>query len=229
MKSAEDAIIYLFQQGEENAFATIYKLQYPAIYYYARHFVPDAQDARDITTETFVKLWKLRANFDNIHKISTFLHITTRNACIDVLRHKKWKAGKQQQLIQLLMEDDEAMIARNNSPMAAATRFVHGLAEGELLNRIYAAIEKLPPQRKAIFKMSFLEGMKNGEIAGHLQISVQTVLNQKTIALKYLRTLFCRPGELPVAHRRPLVHGTPVERRSRSAGVLTEESGEQVA
>ncbi|NII29214.1 RNA polymerase sigma-70 factor [Pseudoflavitalea sp. X16] len=228
MKSAEDAMIYLFQQGDENAFATIYHLQYPVIYYYARHFVPDAQDARDITTETFVKLWKLRANFDNIHKISTFLHITTRNACIDVLRHKKWKAGKHQQLIQLLMED-EAMIARNNSPMAAATRFVHGLAEGELLSRIYAVIEKLPPQRKAIFKMSFLEGMKNGEIAAHLDISVQTVQNQKTIALKFLRMIFCRSQGLPVVRRTPLAHGIPVERRRRSAGVLTEESGGQVA
>lgn len=229
MKSAEDAMIYLFQQGDENAFATIYNLQYPVIYYYARHFVPDAQDARDITTETFVKLWKLRANFDNIHKISTFLHITTRNACIDVLRHKKWKAGKHQQLIQLLMEDDEAMIARNNSPMAAATRFVHGLAEGELLNRVYAAIEKLPPQRKAIFKMSFFEGMKNGEIATHLDISIQTVQNQKTIALKFLRMIFCRSQGLPVVRRTPLVHGISVAGRRRSAGVLTEESGGQLA
>lgn len=208
MKSAEDAIIYLFQQGEENAFATIYNLHYAAIYYYARHFVPDAQEARDITTETFVKLWKLRANFDNIHKINTFLHITTRNACIDILRHKKWKAGKHQQLIQLLMEDDEAMIARNNSPMAAATRFVNGLAETELLSRIYDAIEKLPPQRKAIFKMSFLEGVKNAEIAAQLNISVQTVQNQKTIALKFLRLIFCRSKGLSV------VHGTPLARKA---------------
>ncbi len=35
------------------------------------------------------------------------------------------------------MEDDESMVARNNSPMAAATRFINGLVEGELLSRIY--------------------------------------------------------------------------------------------
>lgn len=187
MKAAGDALIHLFRQGVESAFAEIYNLHYSAIYYYARHFVADSQEARDITAETFVKLWKLRANFDNIHKIKTFLHVTTRNACIDALRHQKWKAGKHQQLIQLLMEDDESMVARNTSPMAAATRFVNGLVEGELLSRIYEEIENLPPQRKIIFKLSFLNGMKNGEIAERLQLSIQTVQNQKAIALKYLR------------------------------------------
>lgn len=187
MKSVGDTLIHSFNRGDENAFAEVYHLYYAAIYYYARHFLADPQEARDITAETFVKLWKLRANFDHIHKIKTFLHITTRNACIDVLRHQKWKAGKHQQLIQLLMDDDESMVARNNSPMAAATKFINGLGEGELLNRIYGEIENLPPQRKIIFKLSFLEGMKNAEIAARLKISVQTVQNQKAIALKFLR------------------------------------------
>ncbi len=187
MKSAGELLIHSFQQGEESAFAAIYNLHFNGIYYYARHFVTDAQEARDITAETFVKLWKLRANFDNIHKIKTFLHITTRNACIDALRHQKWKAGKLQQLIQLLMEDNESMVTRNNSPMAAAPKFVNGLVEGELLRRIYEEIENLPPQRKTIFKLAYLEGMKNPAIAAKLNISVQTVQNQKTIALKFLR------------------------------------------
>lgn len=193
MKTAGDAFIHSFQQGDENTFAEIYNLHFSAIYYYARHFLPDAQEARDITAETFVKLWKLRANFDNIYKIKTFLHITTRNACIDVLRHKKWKAGKHQELIQLLMDDNESMVVRNNSPMAAATKFVNGLVEGELLTLLYRAIENLPPQRKIIFKMSFLEGIKNAEIAARLNISVQTVQNQKAIALKFLRLAI--PGQ----------------------------------
>ncbi|MDF2188637.1 RNA polymerase sigma-70 factor [Paraflavitalea sp. CAU 1676] len=187
MKTAGDAFIYQFQQGEETAFATVYNQFFTSIYYYARHFVPDAQEARDITAETFVKLWRLRSNFDHIHKVKTFLHVTARNACIDALRHQKWKAGKLQQLIQLLMDDAESMITRNHSPMAAAPRFVNGLMEADLLNRVYRQIEELPPQRKIIFKLFYLEGMKNADIAAKLCISVQTVQNQKTIALKFLR------------------------------------------
>jgi RNA polymerase sigma factor (sigma-70 family) len=45
----------------------------------------------------------------------------------------------------------------------------------------------LPPQRRIIFKLSFLEGMKNAEIANQLNLSLQTVQNQKAIALKFLR------------------------------------------
>lgn len=188
MKTAGDSLIHQFQNGEESAFAEVYHLYFTSIYYYARHFVTDAQEARDITAETFVKLWKLRGNFDHLQKIKTFLHVTARNACIDVLRHQKWKAGKHQQLIQLLTEDDESMVSFNISPMAAATRFVHGLAESDVLGLIQKEIEMLPPQRKLIFKLYYLEGMRNAEIARRLQLSVQTIQNQKTIAIKSLRS-----------------------------------------
>lgn len=188
MKTTGDSLIDQFQNGEEAAFAEVYRLYFSAIYYYARHFVTDAQEARDITAETFVKLWKLRGNFDHLHKVKTFLHVTARNACIDVLRHQKWKSGKHQQLIQLLMEDDESTVSFNTSPMAAATRFVYGLAEADVLGIINKEIESLPPQRKLIFKMFYLEGMRNGEIAARLQLSVQTIQNQKTIAIKSLRS-----------------------------------------
>ncbi|WP_276482409.1 RNA polymerase sigma-70 factor [Paraflavitalea pollutisoli] len=188
MKTAGESLIYQFQNGEESAFAEVYHLFFTSIYYYARHYVTDAQEARDITAETFVKLWKLRSNFDHLQKIKTFLHVTARNACIDVLRHQKWKAGKHQQLVELLMDDDESLVSFNTSPMAAATRFVHGLAENDVLGVVYKEIEMLPPQRKLIFKLYYLEGMRNAEIANRLQLSVQTIQNQKTIAIKSLRT-----------------------------------------
>lgn len=196
MKTAGDSLIDQFRSGEEAAFAEVYHLFFSAIYYYARHFIPDTQEARDIAAETFVKLWKLRANFDHIHKIKTFLHVTARNACIDVIRHQKWKAGKHQQLVQLLTGDDESMVSLNNSPMAAATRFVHGLAEGDVFHIINREMEQLPPQRKIIFKLAYLEGLRNAEIASRLHLSVQTVQNQKTIAIKCLR--------LAVSTRKPL-------------------------
>jgi len=187
MKTAGDVCIHQFQQGEESAFAAIYHQFFASIYSYARHFVPDAQEARDITAETFIKLWRLRGNFDNVYKIKTFLHVTARNACIDVIRHQKWKTGKLQQLIHLLMDDSESTVTSNISPMAAPSRFINGLVEADLLSRVYKQIEDLPPQRKIIFKLYYLEGLKNADIAGQLKISVQTVQNQKTIALKFLR------------------------------------------
>ncbi len=54
----------------------------------------------------------------------------------------------------------------------------------ELANK---AIEKLPEKRKMVFLLSRQEGFTNEEIANRLRISKNTVENQMTQALKFLK------------------------------------------
>ena len=51
------------------------------------------------------------------------------------------------------------------------------------------SIEKMPPQRKKIFKMSRLENLSNDEIATLLNISKRTVESHISQALADLRKL----------------------------------------
>ena len=65
-------------------------------------------------------------------------------------------------------------------------------AELRLLNQetgdaIQQAIERLPERCREVFCLSKLEGLSNKEIAERLGISVKTVENQMTTALKRLR------------------------------------------
>lgn len=53
--------------------------------------------------------------------------------------------------------------------------------------RINDAIDKMPPQRRAVFTMSRNQGMSNKEITESLQISVKTVERDITMALADLR------------------------------------------
>jgi len=62
------------------------------------------------------------------------------------------------------------------------------MEENELSNTVQQAIDKLPTKRKEIFLMSRNEGLKNREIAEHLNISIKTVENQMGKALSTLRT-----------------------------------------
>ena len=56
---------------------------------------------------------------------------------------------------------------------------------GQLISR---AIEKLPAQRKLIFRMNREASLSYQQIAEELQISRHTVKNQLSSALQYLRT-----------------------------------------
>jgi RNA polymerase sigma-70 factor (ECF subfamily) len=48
-------------------------------------------------------------------------------------------------------------------------------------------IDQLPEQMKKVFKMSYIEGLTNEEIAQSLKINNQSVRNHKARALKILR------------------------------------------
>jgi RNA polymerase sigma factor (sigma-70 family) len=63
----------------------------------------------------------------------------------------------------------------------------HTIIRSEVLAEIHKAITLLPGSCQQIFRMSYLDDMKNNQIADVLGISVNTVKTQKQRALKVLR------------------------------------------
>jgi RNA polymerase sigma-70 factor (ECF subfamily) len=168
----ENKLLQQFAAGEPGAFATIYKQFYQRIYYFAKTFLPDKQDAEDITADTFVKLWNHRSNFDNINSIGSFLHVTARNSCYDFLRHLKVKTDKQADLLR--------QIELHDQPELQYTK-------DELLILVQKEVKNLSDKLRQIYYLSYNEGLSPAQIAESLKLSVQTVSNQKTSLLKILK------------------------------------------
>ncbi len=61
------------------------------------------------------------------------------------------------------------------------------ILEQETLEMLYHAIESLPPKYREILRMSYLEGLKNSEIAERLGVAEITVKKQKAKLLAMLR------------------------------------------
>ena len=68
----------------------------------------------------------------------------------------------------------------------------------ELLAEIRKAIDTLPQKMREIFILAYFKKMTNEEIALHLQLSNQTVRNQKATALATLRKALRHKFPLPV-------------------------------
>lgn len=166
-------IIPQFNRGHQPAFAAIYDRFQPAIFYFVKRFIPDIAQAEDITAETFLKLWQKRENFDNENSISSFLHVTAKNASIDWLRATKREMANKEQLIHILKQDNYEDL--------------HDDIRAELMRLIQAEIERLPKKIKRVFLLAYAEGKSNDEIAGLLHINNQSVRNHKARALKLLR------------------------------------------
>ena len=179
MERPENDLIVQFNQGDTEAFTAIYNKYFSTLYYFVKRFVPDREDAEDITADVFVKLWSLRTNLNSIKNIEAFLYITGRNACLDFLRHIQRRHLRQKELLHALLQESED---------GQLTDDVKTL----VLKAIYEEIEKLPRSCRQVFKMAYLDGLSNSEIAETLSINNQSVRNHKQRAVKILRIALLR-------------------------------------
>jgi RNA polymerase sigma-70 factor (family 1) len=169
-----------FRQGNEKAFAAVYDQFYGPLYFFIRRILNNNGDSQDIVAETFLKLWRLKENFETVQNIKAFLYITSRNAAINILRQRKESIRKNEEISYLL----DTQLLAGPSP--------HDELRAEIIKQLMYEIENLPAQCGRIVKMSFVEGTKNAKIAQDMGLTIQTVKNQKTRGIKLLKEALTR-------------------------------------
>ena len=161
-----------FKKGDLNAFGHFYNLFYTPLCFFAGQIILDKQAAEDVVTDIFIKLWEKRADFNTEENIKAFLYISTKNACRNILKHKT-HVRKYEESGEFPVFDEDLVLDK--------------ILFTEVYWALYKAIEKLPHQCQNVLKMSYLEQMKNQEIADKLNISINTVKTQKARAILLLR------------------------------------------
>jgi RNA polymerase sigma-70 factor (family 1) len=174
--------IHSFDLNNREDFTTIYNKLYPYAFFFAKKIV-GTEDAADIVSSVFCKLWSHKNTFENLPHVKAYLRISIRNACISYLRKQESRFRREETGFKEIYNDE------------TVNGYLKEEIGAEKLLRIYAEIERLPHRSKEIFKMAYLHNLKNPEIARRLGITARTVQNQKSSALKILRmtllTILC--------------------------------------
>jgi RNA polymerase sigma-70 factor (ECF subfamily) len=169
----EQQIIQQLSRGDQLIFEGVYKTHYKELVLFALRFVEEQEDAEEIVQNLFYDLWTKRENINITSSLRAYLFSSTRNLCLNFIKHKKVEFKYKEHNAYLLKEDS----ASENDT----------ITEQELADKIDAAVEKLPSERQKVFKMSRYDGLKYKDIAEKLNISIKTVENQMGKALKFLR------------------------------------------
>lgn len=156
-----------------NNFKFFFQEYFEPVFQFARKYTENDAIARDFTQDAFIKLHEKRKDFDVIEKAKSFLYTTTRNLCLNHLKHKKIE---HQYFQEVKIEDEEA----------EEQFYLEEVTYQETLRILRAAIDQLPPQTREVILVS-LDGKNNNEIAETLDISVNTVKTLKKNAYKSLR------------------------------------------
>ncbi len=170
-------IVACLKKGSTKALHNIHDLYYPALRNFASSLLGDTSTAEDVIAEVFVILWKKHQDFGTLQNIKAFLYISTRNACINHLKKIQRDSAMKSMLTNYLSVDHEEFA-------------LNEMIRAEVLQQIYQAIEALPSQCGKVFKLCYVEGLSNSEVAEHFSISVNTVKNHKVKALGLLRLKF---------------------------------------
>jgi len=162
-------LLLCIKEGDKVAFNQIYKKYWSKLYIYSLNVLKDREICEDIVQEIFYKLW-IRKNEIEISDLQSYLYSAVRNQIYKHFRNNKYKKELESQLNSFICNWQE-----------------FSFAESELHNIINKEIEKLPEQRRKIFILSKKENYSYQEIADLLNISIQTIKNQMSKALKTLR------------------------------------------
>lgn len=174
----QDFSIEALQAGDEQVFEVLFRKFYKPLCYFAERMVKNQLVAEDIAEESFIKLWNRIEQFGNISHIKHFLYKTSRNSCLDYLKLDQRAGLREKAFISSLDHYDD--------------HFFNEMIRAEVLGELYEAIRQLPAQCRKIVSMSYIDGLKNSKIAEKLDISIQTVKNQKSRGLKILQNQFSK-------------------------------------
>lgn len=154
-------------------FDKIYVTYFARMYRFAKAYVLFDEDAENIVQDVFLMLWEKREVLEVQVSLVSYLFSLVKNRCMDYLRH------------QVVADEFKQELSAKLSSLEVLNNTV---GPDEDIERIIAtAIDKLPERCREIFIKSRIEGRKYREIADELHLSVNTVENQMSIALKRLR------------------------------------------
>ena len=164
----------MLQNKDKRAIALLYDHYAPALYGVVLRITDSEELAEDIIQETFVKVWKNSASYQQEKgTLFTWILNIARNTAIDQTRSAHYKARKKIQ------------------PLETDTIYNQQIAEQYPeyigLDKLVSALEE---KYKIIIDLIFFKGFTQQEIAAHLSIPLGTVKTRLKIALRKLRHSF---------------------------------------
>lgn len=162
----------------EAQFEKLFDDNYRRLIFHALRFVDSQEEAEDIVSDVFYELWRNRDSIDWDSGILSYLFRAVSTRALNVLRHKNIAAVRIE-LLEAINEKRLEFISDDNTCRKVET--------GEIREGLLSAIKDLPERCREVFVLSYINGLKNKEIATAMNVSVRTVDAQIYKALRVLR------------------------------------------
>ncbi len=160
----------------DSEFEQIFRENYPRLLFHVNRIVSQSDDAEDIVGDVFFEIWNRRHEL-NIDRdgLKAYLYRSVSNRALNSLRRR----GTAETSISLLTKLNEIRLDHlisNYDPDTDVRRM-----------EIRQAIESLPEKCRQAFTLSYIQDLKNQDIADIMNVSPRTIDAHIYRALRVLR------------------------------------------
>jgi RNA polymerase sigma-70 factor (ECF subfamily) len=188
--NTDEVLIQHIKQHDQRALESLFEKYFYSLSNFAYSFVKSTELAEEVVSDVFFNIWSKREKLEIKDNLKGYLFLATRNQSLNYRSKENFNT-----------EEVDVTKEYINIPEFEAAD--SDIQYKELEIEIQHILEELPPQRRLIFKLNRLDGLKYKEIAETLSISVNTVQKQMIEASRYveqykprLKALLCATSVL---------------------------------
>lgn len=167
-------LVKLLKKGDMVAFDTIYERYFNRLYGFVFRYVKQKVDVEGIVQEVFIKIWETRSKIDVHSSFEYFIFTIAYNLTISLLRKR-------------VIENKYVDHIKSLQQVKNADDILEDIHFKALEGKVQLLLNQLTPRQKQIFQLSREDGLSHREIAGKLNISVNTVKNHMVSTLSFLK------------------------------------------
>lgn len=185
---SDEALCRRVAAHDEAAFDLLVGRYQGRAYRLAWSMLRNAEDARDVSQEAFLRVYRTAAGFRGDARFSTWFYRILVNLCLDHRRRGRWWQRR-------LVADDGArdgerdVLERQPAPGPAPG---DSLGAGQVTAQLWAAVARLSPQQRAAIVLHAQEELPTSQIAEVLKCSEATVRVHLHRAVSALRKIVAR-------------------------------------
>jgi RNA polymerase sigma-70 factor (ECF subfamily) len=164
MEATDEEIAKRIQQGESDLFGEVVERYQNKLMRYARKFLADSDDSKDIVQDIFIKTYQNIQSFDVSRKFSPWIYRIAHNEFVNALK----KRASQRTIFTFDIDTVLPHLAGEETADSAAL-------ERDLRASLEEHLDKLDAKYREPLILYYLESMDYKEISDILQIPVSTV------------------------------------------------------
>lgn len=169
----EKELILMLQQDDEGALRPLYESHIKSLHYFILRIAKSKELAEDVVQDVFLKLWENRNQIDSEQPFKTYLYTIAKRHLLNMLKRVQHET--------FILKEIKRYVTHIENTTDLQLEY------SESNNLLNEAINKLPPQCKAVFVRCKILGMSYKEVAAELCIAEGTVHAQMVKALRIIK------------------------------------------